>query len=395
MSMKSRLELLESIIKLYKKAKSKKQKSALLDHFCAICGYNRKYAIHRINNYSKRRKRKKPGRPSKYNNPNVIKVIQNIWITANLPCSKLLKPIISSFLPFYESHFDKIDPFIYSLLIQISPASIDRVFKSIRPKFKTHGLSTTKPGSILREEISFKTNQWTENRPGYLEADTVAHCGSSVAGTYVLTLDTTDISTTWASLRAIFGKGEQGVKTQVADIENDLPFPLLGFDSDGGSEFFNWHVKRHFTDRKHPVNFTTSRPYKKNDQAHIEQKNWSHVRQYIGYQRLDFPELVPILNDLYKKALCPFINFFIPSVKLISKNRVGSKIIRKHDAPQTPFQRVLMHPLIDKQTKLSLTAQFDSLDPFVLQKQIKAKTKHLFSTLRVIQRKHHSNSSLA
>jgi hypothetical protein len=209
-------------------------------------------------------------------------------------------------------------------------------------EYAKHGRSTTKPGTLLRRQIPIKTNQWDETRPGFLEADTVAHCGDTTAGTYVNTVDFVDIATGWTEQRAVFGKGERGVVEQVKDVEQSLPFPLLGFDCDNGSEFLNYHLVRHFAGR--PIAFTRSRAYHKDDNAHIEQKNWTHVRQWLGYERLDRPEAVELLNDLYRTEWRLFHNFFCPSVKLIAKDRIGSKTVRRHDSPKTPYQRIIESP---------------------------------------------------
>jgi hypothetical protein len=232
---------------------------------------------------------------------------------------------------------------------------------------------------LLRNQIPILTNQWNESRPGFLEADTVAHCGESLSGMFAYTIDTVDIATTWTEQRATWGKGETGVLKQIEDIEKALPFPLLGFDSDNGSEFLNRTLFKHFTKRKHPVQFTRSRAYHKDDNAHVEQKNWTHVRQWLGYQRLDDPLSVPLLNDLYRREWRTFHNFFCPSVKLLDKQRVGSKTIKRYDSPKTPYQRVLESPNIPQETKNAMTKYLETLNPFLLKKTIEEKLKKIFS----------------
>ena len=174
------------------------------------------------------------------------------------------------------------------------------------------------------------------------------------ASTFVSTIDLVDIATGWTEQRAVWGKGETMVLEQIHDVEQSLPFPLLGFDSDNGGEFLNYHLFRHFTERKQPVVFTRSRAYHKDDNAHIEQKNWTHVRQWLGYARLEHPHVVPLLNDLYGTEWRLFHNFFCPSVKLISKERVGSKTIKRHDSPKTPYQRLMESPYIAPANKRKL-----------------------------------------
>jgi hypothetical protein len=243
-----------------------------------------------------------------------------------------------------------------------------------RARFQKLGISTTKPGSLLKKHIPVKTSQWDETIPGFLEADTIAHCGTSVAGIFVYTVNTVDIVSQWTEQRATWGKGEKGVISAIKHIETQLPFTLKGFDCDNGSEFLNWHLVRYLTkNRKKPVKVTRSRSYQKNDNAHIENKNWTHVRQYLGFQRFDKPELVDMLNDLYTSEWNWYFNFFTPSVKLIKKERVGSKIIKKHDSPKTPYQRLMESKSIDKNTKEKLEHQFKSLNPFEIQHRMKVK----------------------
>jgi hypothetical protein len=243
-----------------------------------------------------------------------------------------------------------------------------------RSKYKGKGRSCTKPGTLLKKHIPIKTNQWDEKRPGFIEADTVAHCGTSLQGEHVWTLDCVDIATGWTEQRAVFGKGQSGVLDQIKDVERSLPFRLLGFDSDNGNEFLNHYLWKYCVDRKeHPVQFTRSREYHKDDNAHVEQKNWTHVRQWFGYYRLDDPEVVILMNELYRSEWRYFHNFFMPSVKLLSKNRVGSRTIKKHDDPKTPYQRILESEFIDKAVKLKLKSRFLGLNPFNLRKSIEQK----------------------
>ena len=265
-------------------------------------------------------------------------------------------------------------------LERISVATIGRLLKPVRSQYKKRGRATTKPGTLLRKQIPLKTNQWDESRPGFLEADTVAHCGDSMAGMFAFTVDCVDIATGWTEQRAVWGKGESGVLEQIHHIEQSLPFPLLGFDCDNGGEFLNYHLFRHFTERKKPVQFTRSRAYHKDDNAHIEQKNWTHVRQWLGYDRLDNPKVVPLLNNLYTQEWRLFHNFFLPSVKLLAKERIASKTIRRYDPPKTPYQRVMESPLVTPAIKRELTAQLKTLNPFQLRAAIEMKLKKIFQT---------------
>lgn len=386
MSKKSIHEYVQAILERYRRA-GRNTKKALLDEFCQICGFHRKHAIRRLNQalrsrsgVQSRRRHNHVGRPAKYNHPEVLEVLMRIWRAMNLPCAKRLHAALSLWVPAYVQHFGiRLSKGVLALLTSISPATIDRLLAPQRPKYQRLGLATTKPGSLLKKHIPIKTNQWDETRPGFLEADTVAHCGSTTAGMFVFTVNIVDIATGWTEQRAVWGKGERDVLAALQSIEATLPFPIRGFDCDNGSEFLNHHLLKYFTQRKNPVSLTRSRPYHKNDNAHIEEKNWTQIRQYLGYARFDQPEITALLNDLYCHEWRLFLNFFIPSVKLLEKTRKGSKIIKKHDAPKTPLARVLGATEINKKTKGRLQAQYQLSNPFHLQEQMKTKIKSIFT----------------
>jgi hypothetical protein len=373
---------MEAIHKRYKHA-SRSEKKIILDEFCATTGYHRKYAIVILKGFKRFRKpvRKRRGPKPKYKKDEIIKPLKTIWLAANLPCSKRLKAILPLWLPGYTQRFGILPLDSVQALRHISPSTIDRLLKPVRARYGKHGRSTTKPGTLLRKQIPIGTNQWDETRPGFLEADMVAHCGETTAGTYVSTLDLVDIATGWTEQRAVWGKGERGVLEQIADVEQALPFPLLGFDCDNGSEFLNYHLLRHFTERTQPVSFTRSRAYHKDDNAHVEQKNWTHVRQWLGYDRFDNPSCVDLLNDLYRNEWRLFHNFFCPSVKLIAKERIGSKTIKRHDIPRTPYQRIMLSNHVQESTKQSLTKTLETLNPFMLRETMEKKLKTIFTAL--------------
>lgn len=379
MSPRSKKEYLEAVFPRYRKAQSKEQKTQILNEFCEICGYHRKHAIRLLAKFRRfvKPKLRKPGKPSVYNQPAVLKALERIWLDASMPCSKRFVTIIPLWLPHYPGGLDL--PIIKALM-KISAPTIDRVLKHTRKKYKRINISTTKPGTILRKQIPIKTNQWEESKPGFLEADTVAHCGGCSEGQYVNTVDFVDIATGWTEQRAVWGKGETDVLEQIKDVEASLPFELRGFDSDNGGEFLNYHLLRHFADnRKTPIQFTRSRAYKKDDNAHVEQKNYTHVRQKLGYRRFENSKMVALLNDLYKNEWRLYHNFFLPSVKLIDKERIRSKIIKKHDKPKTPYQRVVEADSIDvsNYAKRKLTQQLEYLNPFQLKKIIDKKIEKI------------------
>ena len=373
MSPVSRKEYVQAIVERYRQA-GRQEKRRILDEFCRICGYHRKHAIRKLSHARKPcRRHRKPGRPSRYRKPEIMAVLQGIWQAAHYPCSKRLKAILDIWIEPYEQTFGVLPAWVKQALDAISAATIDRLLTQERLRVKRKGLSTTKPGTLLKRHIPIKTNQWDEARPGFLEADTVAHCDASMAGQFVFSLDITDIATGWTEQRALWGKGERGVLEQIISIEASLPFSILGFYCDNGGEFLQWHLIRYFQNRPKPVQFTRSRPYQKNDNAHIEQKNWTHVRQWLGYQRFEKPALVEQLNELYTSEWRLFHNFFLPSAKLQSKERRRSKIIKVHDNPKTPYQRILDSKHIPQRTKDKLTDHYQTLNPFQLRKAIDQK----------------------
>jgi hypothetical protein len=373
----------EVIVKRYRKA-TKAQKAAILDEFCAVCGYHRKYAIRVLNHRPGAKSTpKRPGRKPKYDRPAFVEALKRIWFAADQMGSKRLKAALPLWLPHYERHHGPLDAMTRNQLTTLSAATLDRVLKPIRARSGKKGLCGTKPGTLLRNQIPIRTDHWDITQPGFMEADTVAHCGNRLAGDFVWSLTLTDIHSAWTECRATWNKGAHGVLEQIRAIEAHLPFPLAGFDCDNGSEFLNHHLLRHFAERPQPVAFTRSRPYKKNDNAHVEQKNWSHVRQLLGYDRFDDPVLVSLLNDLYANAWSPYQNHFCPNQKLIDKKRINSKYRKRYDKPQTPYHRLLASPHITKQQKARLTATHKTLDPFTLKTSIEQKLKIIFQYVKV------------
>jgi len=381
MSKKSKNEYLIEVKKRYSKV-NKEEKQKILDEFCKICKYNRKYAIRLINKKSissKVKKRRKPGPKPEYNTSGILQFLKDLWISTNLICSPRLKAIIPYWLVWYKNEKNILTKKDESLLRKISPATIDRLLSPFRSRYEKRGLSTTRPGSMIRELIPIKTEQWNESRPGFVEVDTVAHCGSTVAGEYTNTVNMVDIATGWTIQRAVWGKGETNTFKAIREIELTLPFKLKGFDCDNGKEFMNYRLLKYFKNRTPPVSYTRSRAYHKNDNSHIEEKNWTIVRQYIGYDRLDKPNQVEQLNNIYKNELYWLVNFFIASTKLKSKKRIGSKIKKIHDKPKTPFERLCDTIYIDEEKKLELIRLRNKLNPFELQRRIKEKLKLVHS----------------
>lgn len=367
----SKREYLLAIWERYQRV-GRRFKSKILDEFCAVCGYTRKYAIGLLSRKPRRRQRK-PGPRRRYDGQ-VLEPLKVIWLAAEQMCSKRLKAALPLWLPFYEQeHGPLVEP-VRQKLLQISAASIDRLLKKERARYRGKGLCGTRPGGLLKHQIPIRTDNDDVDRPGFLEADTVAHCGNSLAGDFIWSITFTDIFCQWTENRATWNKGAEGVLGQVKDVEANLPFELLGFDVDNGSEFLCFHLWRYLLDRPRPVPLTRSRPYRKNDQAHVEQKNWTHVRQLLGYQRLEQPELVPLINELYR-TWGLLHNFFCPNLKLLSKTRKGAKTIRKYSPPQTPYQRLLDSKHLSQEQKQKLQNRGQQLNPLQLKREIEQKLK--------------------
>jgi hypothetical protein len=372
---------LEAILPRYKAA-GRRMKKQILDEFCINCGHNRKYAIGLLNGYYKRVGKAKRGRKPKYCAPLFLDALQTIWKASDYMCSKRLKAVIPEWLPHYERAYKPVDGETKSLLLSASPATLDRILKPMRARLRK-GLCGTKPGSLLRTQIPIRTGNWDIGSPGFMEADTVAHCGNSLAGDFVWSLTMTDIHTGWTECRAVWDKGAANVVEQIRDIERNLPFKLKGFDCDNGSEFLNHHLVRYFTNRRVPVRMTRSRPYRKNDNAHVEQKNWTHPRHLLGYDRIDDKSLIPAINDLYANEWALLQNHFYPSAKLISKTKINSKYKKIHDKPTTPYQRLIASAKIPKNIKIKLTALHNTINPFILKKTVERKLKAVFKNITV------------
>lgn len=361
----SRDEQLEKLRKRYA-GRGAEGKSRILDELCEQYGYHRKHAIRLLNGVVKSHK-SPPGPLRQY--VAITEVVERIWSAGEQPCGKRLTQMLPLWLPHYQRRFGKLLPSQRQLADQVSAATLDRLLAPFRFAH-LRGLSGTKPGSLLRQQIPIQGEVWDEKRAGFLEADSVAHCGSSLAGSFIWSLTYTDIASTWTSGRAVWNKGATGVLEQTQQVEQNLPFVLLGLDFDNGGEWLNWHLIRYLQERSAPVRVTRSRPYHSDDNAHVEQKNWMWPRQLLGYGRLEDPGLVEPINRVYQEIWGPLQNFFLPSMKLVHKERIGSRWRRVHDQPQTAYQRLLKMEVLSAQKKRQLKAQFESLDPFELHERL-------------------------
>lgn len=347
-------------------------KRRILDQLCEEYGYHRKHAIRLLNGQA-RPKLSPPGPEPQYEP--IQEVVERIWAAGEQPCGKRLVQMLSLWLPHYQLRYGKLLPRQRRLADQVSAATLDRLLGPLRARGPLRGLSGTKPGSLLRQEIPIQGEVWDEKRAGFLEADSVAHCGSSLAGSFIWSLTYTDIASTWTNGRAVWNRGAAGVLEQTRQVEERLPFAVLGMDFDNGGEWLNWHLIRYLQERIQPVRVTRSRPYHSDDNAHVEQKNWMWPRQLLGYGRLEEPQLVKPINEVYEQIWEPLHNFFLPSMKLVHKWRVGSRWRRKHDRPQTAYQRLLELGVLTGKKRRQLREQFQSLDPFALHDELERRLR--------------------
>ena len=377
MSQKVREEMLPRLRQRYAN-RGRQGRSRMIDELCEQFGYSRKHAIKLL--HAKAGWGGDPavrkGRPPEYG-PEVAEVLWRIWKVSEQPCGKRLVIMLALWLPYYEAEHGKLPLKVRKQLKAISAAQVDRLLAPRKARAQHRGRSGTKPGSLLKHHIPIRTDNWDVTKPGWLEADTVAHCGGSLEGDFVWSVTYTDIFSGWTSLRAVWNKGAHGVVEATRDVEAALPFAIEGFDCDNGSEFLNWHLVRYFQERTKQVHFTRSRPYHKNDNGHVEQKNWTHVRQLLGYDRLEDPEMVEQINAIHRELWEPLHNYFCASAKLISKDRHGAKVKRRHDRPMTPCDRLLQSTAIDGKTKRSLRAKRKGLNPFELNRKLETALRPL------------------
>jgi hypothetical protein len=379
MSLNSKRELLEVVRPRYLKA-NKAEKQTMLDEFTCATGYHRKYAIrvlqHQVPKHSSR---KAHGYPRLYQGE-VVQALEQIWEIYGHICSKRLHPFLPEAIQALERcHELQLSPATKELLLKISSASIDRCLRPVRLQ-SPHGLSTTRPGSPLPSLIPVRTfTKWDQERPGFLEIDLVAHCGNTTEGQFLCTLTCTDLCTGWTDVTALLHRSQQAVSAAVQRMRHRLPFPLLGLDSDNGGEFINELLYRYCIDEQ--ITFTRSRPYQKNDQAHVEQKNWSVVRHTVGYDRWETEPELALLESLYED-LRLYINYFQPSFKLIAKERIGNRIHKRYDPAQTPYRRILERKDISLEAKARLMNAYVPLNPADLRRRIDRKTAQLWKLSR-------------
>ncbi len=381
MSMTSKRELLTVVSPRYVTATGA-DKAHILDEFVATTGYHRKYALALLNDPPVPRSRAVKRPRAKTYTPAVQRALVRLWEIAGRICSKRLVPCLPDLVDALERHDElTLDAPMRALLLALSPATADRLLAPTRRATLPRGRTTTKPGSLLKHQIPIRTfADWDDARPGFLEIDLVSHGGESASGEYLHSLVLTDIATQWTECVALPNRGEQSVSTAIAHARTLLPMPMLGLDSDNGGEFINHHLVRYC--QREEITFTRCRPYKKNDQCHVEQKNYSIVRQMIGYDRYEGEAACAALATVYQ-SLRLYTNFFQPSVQLVSKQREGGKVTKRYDVAQTPYQRMLAAPEVKESVKENLRDEYLMLNPAALRRLIEAAQDALWRLTRV------------
>jgi len=376
MTRASILEYVEAVRGRYFKA-AKKEKGKILDEFTKVTGCHRKAAIRLIRRSNQSRAGNRRGRPRQYDAA-VAGALSLAWEATDRLCSKRLHPFLPELITVLRRHGEStLTAEVEAQLCKISPATIDRLLHTYRRLGGRHPFTTTKPGSWLKRSIPIRTfADWQEDCPGFLEVDLVSHCGESTEGFYLTTLCTVDVASGWSECIGVWGKSQHRVGAGVHEIRRRLPFPLLGLDSDNGSEFINQHLYNYC--QRERITFTRSRSYKKNDSCHVEQKNWSVVRRLVGYDRYNSRAALEALNRVYYLTRF-YINFFQPVMKLVGKTRHGAKVHKVYDTAQTPYQRLLKVGVLSDAKQQELAATYYRLNPVTLLKQINENLERLWN----------------
>lgn len=381
--MREKKALTREVSKRYQQAE-KKEKTKILDEMVKNSGYNRKYLLHVLANLGKittvygsgkkvrlkasHGKRRKGGGRKPIYTDEFVTVLRNIWVFFWFRCGKILGPFIREQMKYLVKPFH-ITKEIKKLLLSVSPATIDRKLKADKKKLALKGKNGTKPGNLLKKQIPIRTYYAdADKKPGFFEIDTVHHCGPTESGEFCLTLTATDVYSQWVELRPLLNKAEKWVLQALPDISSSIPFPFLGMDSDNGSEFINNPLLMWCSSQG--IQFTRSRPYRKNDNCYVEQKNNFSVRNFVGYYRFTTIQECTALAAVYR-PLCLLLNYFMPTLKLLSKTRVGSKIKKVYDKNiYSPYQRLLASPDLDDKFKEELTRRHGLYNPVRLQQEV-------------------------
>lgn len=355
---------------------SKRERGRILDEFTKVVGCHRKSAIRLLHREDSPRQGKRRGRPRRYGDE-VVDALRRIWEASDRLCSQRLKPFLGELVKVMRQHGElAVSAGVEAEVCQMSASTIDRSLHPYRRLGGRRPFTTTKPGSLLKSSIPIRTfADWQENRPGFLEVDLVPHCGDSSEGFYLTTLSTVDVASGWSECIGVWGKGQERVGAAVHRVRQRLPLPLLGLDSDNGSEFINQHLYRYC--QREGITFTRSRSYKKNDSCHVEQKNWSVVRRLIGYDRYNSHAALECLERIYH-LLRLYVNFLQPVMKLVSKTRHGARVHKVYDRARTPYQRLLEAGVLTQDKQVELATIYHGLNPVSLLRQINENLEDLW-----------------
>ena len=375
MSRGSVKEYTEVIRRRYRE-ESRREKGVILDEFMEVTKYHRKAVIRLLGRDTGPPGRRR-GRPRVYGGE-VVEALRTAWEAADHICGKRMKPFLPDLVEVLRRHGDlRMSEEVAEQLGEISAATIDRLLRPYKGRRTRRPLSTTRPGSLLKRAIPIRTfGDWDEGEPGFMEVDLVAHCGESTEGFYLNTLCGVDICTGWVECEGIWGKGQHRVRAGVHQMRKRLPFRLLGLDSDNGSEFINHRLYEYC--QEEGITFTRSRPYKKNDNAHVEQKNWSVVRRVVGYDRYTSKAALEQLRRLYDH-LRLYVNYFQPMMRLKDKTRDGAKVRKVYDEARTPYQRLVQSGVLSSEQNEALQRQYRSLSPVKLLERINRELEKLWS----------------
>ena len=397
LTMKERQSLVRVNAPRYQKA-NKKEKRKILDEFVNSTEYHRTYASYLLSHHGKRvfvapkttivgdvRKRVRTKREPLYG-ADVVEALKRIWMILDMICGKRLKTALAEVVPKLERWGElKVSDEVREKLLRLSAATIDRLLASERQRMELKSRSGTKPGTLLKHQVPIRTfSDWDESKPGFMEVDLVSHGGGDERGDFCQTLTATDVCSAWTETQTVRNKAQVRVFEGLTTIRARLPFDLLGLDSDNGSEFINNHLVAYCEQEK--INFTRSRPYRKNDNCFVEQKNYTVVRKTVGYMRHDTDKELEILNRLYS-YLRLYTNYFLPTMKLSQKTRTGSKVVKRYEEPKTPYQRLLESPSLDRRVKQRLKVEYSNLNPAQLKREIMGLQQLLWKAVRTKQRK--------
>jgi len=373
--MRARNQYLSTLLERYLKA-GKPQKGLLLDEYCRNTRQNRKYVIRKISRMAFGPPRVRKKRAAVYGH-DVRVALETLWRVFDFPCGQRLAPVVRAELDRLRriKELDLSDRTAQKLL-RVSPATIDRLLRPKKGDLKDRRRYSSRGANLIAKKIPLRMTDWETGRVGYVEMDLVLHCGVSTDGEYVHSLSAMEISTGWWEGEAVMGRAQIRIFNALKEIRERTPFIWLGIDSDNDNAFINDQLYRYSQDQE--LEFTRSRPYRKNDNAYIEQKNFTHIRKPLGYLRYDTPEELALIQDLYRHELRLYKNFFQPVMKLVRKERIGGHLKRVYDTPKTPYQRLMESNQIAPQAVKELHQLYLSLNPADLKRQIDKKLSRLF-----------------